>query len=38
MPAKHILYRVEARRAVMRGMDRLAEAVKATLGLKDGTS
>ena len=34
MPAKHILYRVEARRAVMRGMDRLAEAVKATLGPK----
>jgi chaperonin GroEL len=33
-PAKHILYRVEARRAVMRGMDQLAEAVQATLGPK----
>jgi hypothetical protein len=28
MPAKHILYNVEARSAVMRGVDQLAEAVK----------
>jgi chaperonin GroEL len=34
MPAKQILYSVEARSAVMRGVDQLAEAVKATLGPK----
>jgi chaperonin GroEL len=34
MPAKQILYSVEARAAVMRGVDQLAEAVKATLGPK----
>jgi chaperonin GroEL len=34
MPAKQILYSVEARNAVMRGVDQLAEAVKATLGPK----
>ena len=37
MPAKQILYSAEARSAVMRGVDQLAEAVKATLGPKDGT-
>jgi chaperonin GroEL len=34
MPAKQILYSVDARGAVMRGVDQLAEAVKATLGPK----
>jgi chaperonin GroEL len=34
MPAKQILYSVHARRAIMRGVDQLAEAVKATLGPK----
>jgi chaperonin GroEL len=34
MPAKQILYSVEARSAMMRGVDQLAEAVKATLGPK----
>ncbi len=34
MPAKQILYGVEARNAVMRGVDQLSEAVKATLGPK----
>src|SRR5438094_9711100 len=34
MPAKQILYSVEARSAIMRGIDQLAEAVKATLGPK----
>jgi len=34
MPAKQILYSAEARSAVMRGVDQLAEAVKATLGPK----
>src|ERR671932_298691 len=34
MPAKQILYSVEARSAIMRGVDQLAEAVKATLGPK----
>jgi chaperonin GroEL len=34
MPAKQILYSVEARNAVMRGVDQLSEAVKATLGPK----
>jgi chaperonin GroEL len=32
MPAKQILYSVDARSAIMRGVDQLAEAVKATLG------
>ncbi|MBM3222884.1 MAG: chaperonin GroEL [Candidatus Tectomicrobia bacterium] len=34
MPAKQILYSVDARGAIMRGVDQLAEAVKATLGPK----
>jgi len=34
MPAKQILYSTEARNAVMRGVDQLAEAVRATLGPK----
>ncbi len=34
MPAKQILYSSEARNAMMRGVDQLAEAVKATLGPK----
>jgi chaperonin GroEL len=34
MPAKQILYSVEARSAIMRGVDQLSEAVKATLGPK----
>jgi len=34
MPAKQILYDEEARRATMRGIDKLAKAVKATLGPK----
>jgi chaperonin GroEL len=34
MPAKQILYSVHARSAIMRGVDQLAEAVKATLGPK----
>jgi chaperonin GroEL len=34
MSAKQILYSAEARSAVMRGVDQLAEAVKATLGPK----
>jgi chaperonin GroEL len=34
MPSKQILYSVEARSAIMRGIDQLAEAVKATLGPK----
>ena len=34
MPAKQILYSVDARSAIMRGIDQLAEAVKATLGPK----
>jgi chaperonin GroEL len=34
MSAKQILYSAEARNAVMRGVDQLAEAVKATLGPK----
>src|SRR5438067_2582465 len=34
MPAKQILYSVEARSAIMRDVDQLAEAVKATLGPK----
>jgi chaperonin GroEL len=34
MPAKQIIYSAEARNAVMRGVDQLAEAVKATLGPK----
>jgi chaperonin GroEL len=34
MPAKQILYSADARGAVMRGVDQLAEAVKATLGPK----
>jgi chaperonin GroEL len=34
MPAKQIIYSSEARNAVMRGVDQLAEAVKATLGPK----
>jgi hypothetical protein len=34
MPAKQILYSVDARSAIMRGVDQLAEAVKATLGPK----
>jgi len=34
MAAKQILYSAEARSAVMRGVDQLAEAVKATLGPK----
>jgi len=34
MAAKQILYSVEARSAIMRGVDQLAEAVKATLGPK----
>jgi chaperonin GroEL len=34
MSAKQILYSSEARNAVMRGVDQLAEAVKATLGPK----
>ena len=32
MPAKQILYDEEARRATMKGIDKLAKAVKATLG------
>ena len=34
MPAKQILYSADARSAIMRGVDQLAEAVKATLGPK----
>jgi chaperonin GroEL len=34
MPAKQILYSSEARSAIMRGVDQLAEAVRATLGPK----
>ena len=34
MPAKQILYDEEARRATMKGIDKLAKAVKATLGPK----
>jgi chaperonin GroEL len=34
MPAKQIVYSAEARNAVLRGVDQLAEAVKATLGPK----
>ena len=34
MPAKQILYSSDARGAVLRGVDQLAEAVKATLGPK----
>jgi chaperonin GroEL len=34
MPAKQILYSTDARSAIMRGVDQLAEAVKATLGPK----
>ncbi len=34
MPAKQILYSSDARSAMMRGVDQLAEAVKATLGPK----
>src|SRR5437773_5182540 len=34
MPAKQILYGVEARSAIMHGVDQLAAAVKATLGPK----
>ena len=34
MPAKQILYDEEARRATLRGIDKLAKAVKATLGPK----
>ena len=34
MAAKQILYSTEARNAVMRGVDQLAEAVRATLGPK----
>ena len=34
MPAKQILYSTDARGAIMRGVDQLAEAVKATLGPK----
>jgi chaperonin GroEL len=34
MPAKQILYSIDARSAIMRGVDQLAEAVKATLGPK----
>ncbi len=34
MPAKQIVYSSEARNAVMRGVDQLSEAVKATLGPK----
>ncbi len=34
MPAKQILYSSDARSAVLRGVDQLAEAVKATLGPK----
>jgi chaperonin GroEL len=34
MPAKQILYSSEARNAIMRGVDQLAEAVRATLGPK----
>jgi chaperonin GroEL len=34
MPAKQILYSAEARSAVLRGVDQLAAAVKATLGPK----
>ena len=34
MPAKQILYSADARGAVLRGVDQLAEAVKATLGPK----
>jgi len=34
MPAKQLLYDEEARRATLRGVDKLAKAVKATLGPK----
>jgi chaperonin GroEL len=34
MPAKQLLYDEEARRATLRGIDKLAKAVKATLGPK----
>lgn len=34
MSAKQILYSADARGAVLRGVDQLAEAVKATLGPK----
>jgi chaperonin GroEL len=34
MPAKQILYSTDARSAILRGVDQLAEAVKATLGPK----
>jgi chaperonin GroEL len=34
MPAKQLLYDEEARRAILRGVDKLANAVKATLGPK----
>jgi len=34
MAAKQILYSTDARSAIMRGVDQLAEAVKATLGPK----
>ncbi len=34
MPAKQLLYDEEARRAILRGVDKLAHAVKATLGPK----
>ncbi|MFQ5840124.1 MAG: TCP-1/cpn60 chaperonin family protein, partial [Candidatus Methylomirabilales bacterium] len=34
MPAKQLLYNEEARRSVLRGVDRLTNAVKATLGPK----
>jgi chaperonin GroEL len=34
MPAKQIMYSAEARNAVLRGVDQLSEAVKATLGPK----
>ena len=34
MPAKQLLYDEEARLAIQRGVDKLANAVKVTLGLK----
>src|SRR5512134_3675917 len=34
MPAKQLMFDEEARRAILRGVDKLANAVKATLGPK----
>ena len=34
MPAKQLMFDEEARRSILRGVDKLANAVKATLGPK----